>query len=97
MTNKRYIVIDIFHPHAVGGDDAPDPDGMGGPAVAVKGMLDVARAASVDAKLLREWMLDALSRYDYFTCEVEGEGGAMVMTPFPTSFQSSKNYRSQYL
>ena len=47
---------------------------MGGPAVADKGMLDVARAVSVDAKLLREWIFDALSRYDYFTCEVEGEG-----------------------
>lgn len=47
---------------------------MGGPAVADKGMLDVARAVSVDAKLLREWICDALSRYDYFTCEVEGEG-----------------------
>ena len=47
---------------------------MGGPAVADKGILDVARAVSVDAKLLREWIFDALSRYDYFTCEAEGEG-----------------------
>ena len=72
--------------------------GWVGPQLPTKGILDVARAASVDAKLLREWIVDALSRYDYFTCEVEGEGGGCNgYDSFPTSFQSSKNYRSQYL